>query len=728
MALKLQYFFETNSHFGKRLKTEIWRETYEGEPKRINFGSGNPIKISYPSNNNDDIFYPIWGGGLTIDFYEQQDLALENIITDYERQVRIDQYVNGELYYRGWVVPDLCHDSAYRTNYLLSLTATDAIGDLSNFPFLVASDELALINDTSDFGYYGVDFNAKQLDQALYDNPRVSIISIIKDCLNKADLDFGYKLISDIYETSLRTQDERVFEKVFTNYLCYVQDNESKTCEDVLISIFRTFGLIVVQKGGIWNIIRVPYLISDTAVCEYYDKDVKFISSKKENIRRILRPEDTETKKHWHFILDDFTREPRRPYQYQNIEYNYGETLVISDYGLNNWTAKNLTVTNGTSANGSNYFEFFDDKFWYLQNIISVINNSPLSESEKRKRKNNEYYEYIKTGVFSEIIEVPNKTNLTIEFSSSAKKGVFIIYAEGDKGNGVIERYYYFPAFKFWYSQTYINYSSTKIDLLATQIIFETKDDFNDQRERNYSIPIKTDISYLFDSDNVKLTIIVRGGTLDDGDTPEMVFYRNLVVKTTQAKEAHAFTNLNKVSNKPEPIEVLNGDGFGTGQTISSYLIQKETTTFPYISKPYATKLWKDSGHQEPNNLLSFTAQNIVSQYASHRNIVKGNMRTARNIKLGDVLSFSNYSKFAYKRFVVMPPFSYDLKEDIYSLTLFEISCDVAKGRLKEYYIDNDDTPLYKRVIDFEGSVCEPNLFEWEVECQEEVFTIETVC
>lgn len=392
MALKLQYFFETKSHFGKILRTEIEREGYVGEPKRINFGSRNPIKISYPSNNNDDIFYPIWGGGLTIDFYEQQDLALENIITDYERQVRITQYVNGELYYRGWVVPDLCHDSAHRTNYLLSLTATDAIGDLSNFPFLVSSDELALINDTSDFGYYGVEFQEKQLDQALYDNPKVTIISIIKDCLNKAELDFGYKVISDIYETSLRTQDERVFEKILVNYLCYVQDNESRTCEDVLMSIFRTFGLIVVQKGGVWNIIRVPYLISDTVICEYYDKDVKFISSKKENIRRILRPEDTETKRHWHFILDDFTREPRRPYQYQNIAYDYGESMAISDYGRNNWTAKNLTVTNGTSKDGSNYFEFFDRNFWFLQNIISTINGLPLSESEKRKRKNIEYY------------------------------------------------------------------------------------------------------------------------------------------------------------------------------------------------------------------------------------------------------------------------------------------------------------------------------------------------
>lgn len=725
MALGLQYFFETKSHFGKKLKTEIWREGYEGVAKRINYGSGNPIKVQNPSNNNDDIFYPIWGGGLTIEFYEQQDLALENIITDYERQVRIDQYVNGELYYRGWVVPDLCHDSAHRTNYILSLTATDAIGDLSNFPFLVSQDDLALINDTSDFGYYGVEFKSSQLDKVNYENTKTSLISIINACLDKAELDFGYKVISDIYETSLQTQDERVFERVLTDYLCYVQDNQSKTCEEVLMSILRSFGLIVVQRSGVWNVIRIPYLFSDTVVCEYYGKDIKYLATKKENIRRILRPVDIlEKKKHWHFILDDFIREPRRPYQYQNIEYPYGENLTISDYNRNAWTAKQLTV-----VNGNDYFEFKDDRFWFLQNAVSVINAGPGSEKQKKTAKNNAYYEYIKTGVFSEIITTPNQTDLTIQFTSSAKKGVALIYADASifEDRSDKKRHYYFPSLKKWITQAELDLDGTFVDLIATQIIFETKDDFNEQREREYEIPFFVNLGVNL-STLVDLTIIIRGGTINDGDTPEKVFYRNLVVKTTQSKELHAFTNLNKVSNKPDVITVLNGDGFGTGQTKSTFLIQKETTTFPYVSKPYATQEWKDTGHQEPNNLLSFTAQNIVSQYASHRNIVKGNMRTARNIKLGDVLSFSSYAKFAYKRFIVMPPFSYDLREDVYSLTLFEISCDVAKGRLKEYYVNGDGVPLFKRVTDFEGHVCQTNKFEWEVECQDEIFTIETVC
>lgn len=754
MALKLQYFFETKSHFGKVLRTEIERESYEGEPKRINFGSGNPIKISYPSNNNDDIFYPIWGGGLTIEFYEQQDLALENIITDYERQVRITQYVNGELYYRGWVVPDLCHDSAHRTNYLLSLTATDAIGDLSNFPLLTSEDEATVINDKADFGYskldvnnysnssvtngftyvleygiengvYGLILKPVPTNVVKYVSTEVSILSLIKTCLDKSELDFGYKVVSDIYEASLRTQDERVFEKVFIDYLCYVQDNESKTCEDVLMSIFRTFGLIVVQKGGIWNIIRVPYLISDTVVCEYYDKDVKFISSKKENTRRILRPEDTETKKTWHFILDDFTREPRRPYQYQNIEYQYGDFLNVA----NKWTPKNINVVTDISKNGTDSYRFTDNEVWDLEKAISSINNSGASENRKRELKNLAFYKYIETGLFSELIEVPNKTDLTINFSSTAKKGVIIIYADVDTDAGKTKkRYYYVPSEKIWYAQPQIDLSTATIDLIASHIVFDTKINNNLSLELEYSIPINVNVTYDAFPEKISITIIFRGGTLTNDNVPDSVLYTNLKVNNTQTKEVHAFTNLNKVSNKPEPIEVLNGDGFGTGRSISSYLIEKELISNTGTPKKNTTKLWKDSGHQEPNNLLSFTAQNIVSQYASHRNIVKGNMRTSRNIKLGDVLSFSSYSKFAYKRFVVMPPFNYDLREDIYSLTLFEISCDVAKGRLKEYYIDGDDMPLYKRVIDFEGSVCEPDLFEWEVECQDEVFKIETVC
>ena len=722
MALGLQYYFETKSHFGKKLRTEIWREDFIGTPVLIKFGTGNPLKIESPSNNNDDIFYPIWGASLNVEFFEQQDLGLESIITDYERQVRIDQYVSSELYYRGWVVPDLCHDSAHRTNYILSLTATDAIGDLANFPLLFSSDDKVLINDTSDFGYYGVQFNRSQIIKANYENTKVSILSLIKTCLDKAELEFGYKVINDIYETSLQSKDDRVLEKVFTDYLSYAKDNESKTCEEVLMSIFRSLNLVVMQRSGVWNIIRVPYLHSDTIVCEYYDKDIKFLATKKENTRRILRHEDGETLKHWHFILGEFTREPRRPFQYQNIEYEYGENLIISDYSRNKWLAKQLNVTDG-----NDYFEFKDDNFWFLQNIVSVINSTPVSDAKKRIAKNNAYYEYVKTGVFSETIETPNNADLIIEFTSTAKKGVMIVYADIERITGRIERFYYLPSIKFWLGQDQVDAEFTKVDLISSQIIFETKDDFNERIERDYSIPIKVNIGYQY-TKIVKLTIIIRGGSTDDGDSPELVLYRDLVVRTTQTKEVHAFTNLNKVSNKPETLTVLNGDGFGTGQTSSSFLIQKETTTFPYISKPFATKLWKDSSEQVPNNLLSFSAHRIISNYSTHKNIVRGQMRTRRNIKIGDVLSFSDYSKFAYKRFVVMPPFIYDLREDTYELTLFEISCDIAKGRLKEYYLDSEGSPIYKSVTDFDGKVCEQNAFEWEVECQDEVFTIETVC
>lgn len=695
----LQFFHEHKSLYDNKIRLELLRDGFEGTPVEIVNGTGNPVKIDYVSKGNEDVYYPIWGSSLTFDFFEQANCKLEDLVADYERDVKAVLYRNGSVIWTGWVIPDLCQDVAYCDIFQISITCTDAIGDLSNFPFLITEDELGQLNDISDFGFYGSNINATAIVNN--ENTNISLLSIIKTCLDKSELGYRIEVINDLFEVNLPTKFRRVFEYIFTDFLCYQSDGKSKNCEEVLVSILRTFNAVLMQRNGVWVIERINYVEGVVVVVDVYDNDAKFLYSKTENLRKYLKyTESNDSQLKWAVKVDSFTRGLRLPRQYQNISYDYGEGLIVSEYNKNNWTSNGLTIKNGTD-----YFEFKDDNFWLLNNLITVINNGAGSESSKRKAKNDAFNQYIKTGVFSEIITTTNSNDITISFSSNAKKCVFIVFADVEKVTGLYERYYYFPTTQRWYPQGLIDLEAFTLDLIASQLILTNSDTSYGTNEYQYDAKIPLGIS-LSGIGKIKIQVVARGGSTNGSDTSTIILYRNLRVTTTQQKELHAFTNINKVSYKPDDLQVLNGDGYNGGYTKSTLTYQKETITYPYVSKLIPTKLWQDSSEQGTDGLLAFSARSIINNYSVIRNIVNATIISKTANDIGKLLSFDGFSKFWFKRFLICPPFSYNTHNDEYNLKLFELSCDLATGRLTEYYNDNSDIPLAKSVTDYTGSTC----------------------
>ena len=720
----LQFFHEHKSLYGNSIRLELLRDGFEGTPVEILNGTENPVKIDYVSKGNEDVYYPIWGSSLTFEFFEQADCKLENFVADYERDVKAVLYRNGSVIWTGWVIPDLCQDVAYSDILKISITCTDAIGDLSNFPFLVTKDELGQLNDISDFGFYGSNIGNAQISN--YENTNISLLRIIKTCLDKAELGYRIEIINDLFEVNLPTKFRRVFEYIFTDFLCYQTDGKSKTCEEVLVSILRTFNAVLMQRNGVWVIERINYVEGVVVVVDVYDNEAKFLYSKTENLRKYLKySESNDSQLKWAVKVDSFTRGLRLPRQYQNISYDYGEGLIVSEYNKNNWTANGLTI-----KNGADYFEFKDDNFWFLNNLITVINNGAGSESSRRKAKNDAFNQYIKTGVFNTPIKIENDSPITISFSSSAKKLIIIVYAQNpDRPNSETGTYYYFPESPNWRAIGFINLEGYTGDLIASQIIL-TSDTKNSNGEYDYNLTIPIAVNgrqgYVNGYD---LKIVLRGGSVTGGNEGTLVFYRNLQVTTTQQKELHAFTNINKVSYKPDDLQVLNGDGYNGGYTKSTLTYQTETATYPYVSKIIPTKLWQDSSEQGADGLLGFSARAIINNYSVRRNIVNATIISKTPIEIGKLLSFDGFSKFWFKRFLVCPQFSYNTYSDEYNLKLFELSCDLATGRLTEYYNDNSDVPLAKSVTDYTGSTCVMT-FSVESVCVDDnrIFTVTSIC
>jgi hypothetical protein len=771
---RLHHFHEWRSFYGKSCRLELWRESLNNViPIEILQSPWSNVKVDAPANGNFDKHFPIWGSTLDFNFYEQKEdvlkgvktVSLDSVVADFEREVRCDLYVNGDLIYRGWQAPDQCEDFPHRDNRIIYLTFIDGIGALDTFPILTTESDSIAISQASDYGYYGANLLNATSNSASSIETKVSVFNIIKLCLLKAQMDFGFKVINDIYEVGLVTADVRVFEKVLVDYLSYSKDKSSSNCAEVLTSIFRAFGLVVYQKNGYWNIVRVAYLESKLVNVEVYDKDGVFVTTvnnyKTTNTLNYLESE-ANTPKSWHILEDGFTRISNPPCQYQNIIYDYGEDLIVNDYDATPWIVKALNATQSTLGSDV-YLKIIDETYKYPDILVSVYNAAAGDEDAKRLGKNTKMIEFIRDGVFSQEITVYPDNEITFSISGLFKKLLFFAYITDQ--DGII--YHFIPSLNLWVNRDLFFNSSagatlTKTDLIAsamyltrnkdlqdgaegfyeTKFTFSSNDSlkaFRDTGKRNkvkaFGLALGIEFEYPV-IENVpcylktgKLTIILRGGSDSNKDTldPTQVYVRNIKVKIDQVKETHTFTNAGKVSYKPEDITVINGDGSGTGYTTSSYFIREEIGTFPYISNPFPTKLWKDTSHQEANNLLSFTAESIVNAYAKRGNIIKAKIRTRQKLWLGDILRMPSYSKLGYGKYLIMPPFNYDVCEDIYELTLFEITCDTAKGNTLEYYLDSNGSSIFRSQTFSDGYVC-PQTFELETVCNEQLFILETIC
>lgn len=763
-AFRVHYFHKWVSFFNKKCRIELLRESDKSvTPIEILSSIKSNTKVNFPSNDNADKHFPIWGATLDFNFYEQVEnvskgikrVSLDDVVADFEREVRCDLYVDELLIYRGWQAPDQCEDFPHRNNKSIYLTFIDGVGSLDSFPILTTQADEIMISQVSEYGYYGANLMNATNNLQNYDSTKESVFNIIKLCLLKAQMDFGFKVINDIYEIGLQTTDVRVFEKVFVDYLSYSKDKSSLNCAEVLKSIFRIFGLVVYQKYGFWNIVRVAYLESKLVDIEVYDKDGKFqITIEKYQTTNTLNPLESEdnTPKKWNIKEEGFTRISNPPCQYQNIIYEYNEDLIVNSYDANKWEVRGIDAVEKTIGKDV-YLKLNDTRYKYPEALVGIINNSPGDDSSRNKAKNTEMLNFIKSGVYSQEIQIYNDNEITFTLTGIFQKIIFYVFITDQ--NGII--YHFIPSINRWINRDLFfnkvgDFEMTSPDLIASTLEFVREKDVKNTIEGlyemkfiinqnntiktykntgkkikilNFELPVFEKVKG--DVITGKLTIVLRGGSNNTNLNPTEVYLRNIKVKIDQVKETHTFTNAGRVSYTPADITVLNGDGNGTGFSKSSLFIRKEITTFPYTSNPFPTKLWKDSSHQVANNLLSFTAEMVVNAYAKRSNIVKAKIRTKQKLWVGDIIRMPSYSKLGYGKYLIMPAFNYDVSEDVYDLTLFQITCDTAKGNTLEYYLDSNGSSIFRSQTFSDGYICEQT-FESEGICIEEGFTALPIC
>lgn len=211
----------------KQHRVEWLEEGYDGEPEHIRAGAA-PFRVSAPGTGNKvDV---LSGSGATIELLVQRYGLLEEFYTTDERKFRVDHYVNEQLSWRGWNIPDMYSEPWVALPFHATVEAYDGIGGLENMPYLSRNGQR----------YYG----------------RARSIDVIFRCLRLLDLDLPVWLAVNVWEDTMDLNVEPLSQSYADQSGYYNEDNEPLSCKEVLERILKPYNACIRQAGAALHLLR----------------------------------------------------------------------------------------------------------------------------------------------------------------------------------------------------------------------------------------------------------------------------------------------------------------------------------------------------------------------------------------------------------------------------------------------------------------------------------------
>lgn len=207
--------------------------------------------IEYPATaiqlqyipRSDDIYEPIYASQLnvSIDVTDDDD-NMPDFTTLNDRKYLVKLFIDGVIYWQGWVLSDLVQYSFTTGRKELAFNAIDGLGMLDYIPFTFTETNVA--------------GNTKLSPQ--------STLYFLYSCLAKIGFPVGLNLITacSYYAAGMSNRgDGSQYEPFNQSYLrpVYFQNDDEtyETCLVVLTKILKSFGCKLYQSNGKWYIVAV---------------------------------------------------------------------------------------------------------------------------------------------------------------------------------------------------------------------------------------------------------------------------------------------------------------------------------------------------------------------------------------------------------------------------------------------------------------------------------------
>jgi hypothetical protein len=227
MAYNRKYYFEFADYYNDIFRVEILGRDFEGEEEEIIAGE-NPLIVSYPGDDRN-LFNPIIGSEVKLELFSDTNFKFISLHNSDARAHRVDIYKNEELYWQGWILPDLFSEPYIAPPYIVTISARCGLGELQE----IQVEDLNLIG-------------AQRL------------IDIFKTCLLKIETISVMNESINVYYDSTDTVNDSPLDLIKINIESYFE----KSCYEMLSDIALSFGARLYQQNCEWNLIRAKEVAS----------------------------------------------------------------------------------------------------------------------------------------------------------------------------------------------------------------------------------------------------------------------------------------------------------------------------------------------------------------------------------------------------------------------------------------------------------------------------------
>jgi len=241
MAYGLKYQLEFESIDGKECEINLYKEDYSGAVTDVN-GGNVPIRIKRYGAGKSLFDEPIRGTEAVVQLYSESDEQFSDIFLNTSRKYKLEYIEDKNTIFEGFVYPEQYQEPYLHYPYLVTIRAYDALGELRNADF-------------NPYDYYGYTVSYRQ-----------TLINIISKCLLRNGLDYQIRYIGNIAHYVDGTSNDYVnfLENTYIDYRIFRDGSGWKNCYEILTSILKSIGCVIMQNAGQFYIIRVDYLKYNT--------------------------------------------------------------------------------------------------------------------------------------------------------------------------------------------------------------------------------------------------------------------------------------------------------------------------------------------------------------------------------------------------------------------------------------------------------------------------------
>jgi|GEM_PF-1128909 len=241
----LKFLSQFDSQKGIKYKVRILQRNYNSAVYDVVMG-GEPVVINY--NGDENKFDIIRGSECVLNLYSQTNNQFTEILVGDKREYKVEILKNDSLFWSGYIIQDNYNEPFMPAPYLITVRATDGLGDLKQLQLKNENGNLILQNK--------------------------SFVETILSCLSQ--LKNGTKLVTniDLYEARIDKTNlsNEALNRCYVSPFLYLKDNQDTLKLDAIVKmILAPFNAYIYFKNGNYYIDRVNAKLNGNRVERVYD-------------------------------------------------------------------------------------------------------------------------------------------------------------------------------------------------------------------------------------------------------------------------------------------------------------------------------------------------------------------------------------------------------------------------------------------------------------------------